>query len=210
MSNELADDPRNADRLLHDIQDLWAKNWWALALRGIFGILFGLAAFLVPTATVLTLIILFAAYMLADGVFAMIAGVRAARRHERSWPMFLEGIADLVAGAIAVAMPGLTVFILVYLFGFWAIISGVFLIAAGLQRRAGGRAWLLAVNGGLSALWGVLIIFWLITQPVIGVLAVVWWIGIYALAFGIVLLIAGFSLRRRRDELAHRSVPHTA
>jgi uncharacterized membrane protein HdeD (DUF308 family) len=56
----------------------------------------------------------------------------------------------------------------------------------------------------------VLIIFWLITQPVIGVLAVVWWIGIYALAFGIVLLIAGFSLRRRRDELAHRSVPHTA
>jgi uncharacterized membrane protein HdeD (DUF308 family) len=86
----------------------------------------------------------------------------------------------------------------------------VFLVAAGLQRRAGGRAWLLAVNGGLSALWGVLIIFWLITQPVIGVLAVVWWIGIYALAFGIVLLIAGFSLRRRRDELAHRSVPHTA
>lgn len=210
MTSDFADTPRSPEQLLREIEDFWARNWWALALRGAFGILFGLVAFLVPGVTVLTLLILFAAYMLADGVFAMIAGVRAARRHERSWPMFLEGIANLVAGGIAVALPGITVFVLVYLFGFWAIVSGGFLIAAGLQRRDGHRPWLLAVNGALSVLWGALIIFWLITQPAVSVLAVVWWIGIYAFAFGILLLIAAFRLRRRHDILTHQSVPHTA
>jgi uncharacterized membrane protein HdeD (DUF308 family) len=182
-----------------DIQDFWAKHWWALALRGAFGVLFGIVAFLLPAVTVLTLIILFAAYMLADGVLAIIAGVQAMRRHEKSWPMFLEGIADLVAGGIAFFLPGITVFVLVYLFGFWAIVSGVFLIATGLHQRAGRREWLLVLSGVLSVVWGALIIFWLITQPAVGVLAVVWWIGLYALAFGIVLLVAAFGLRRRRE-----------
>ena len=210
MTNETVINPRSPEQLLRDFEEFWAKNWWVLALRGAFGIIFGIVAFLVPGATVLTLLILFAAYMLADGVFAIIAGVRAARRHERSWPMFLEGVANLVAGGIAVALPGITVFVLIYLFGFWAIVSGGFLIAAGLQRIDGHRPWLLAVNGALSVLWGALIIFWLITQPAVSVLAVVYWIGIYAFAFGILLLIAAFRLRRRYETLTHQSVPHTA
>jgi uncharacterized membrane protein HdeD (DUF308 family) len=58
-------------------------------------------------------------------------------------------------------------------------------------------------------LWGALIIFWLITQPLVSVLAVVWWIGSYALAFGAVLLVAAFGLRRRHTDTAHHSVAHT-
>lgn len=201
-------DPRTA-AYARDIADIFAENWWAIALRGAFGILFGIIAFLMPGVTVLTLILLFAAYMLADGVLAMVAGVRAVRRGERSWPMFLEGVADLIAGGIAIALPSVTVFVLVYLFGFWAIISGGFLIAAGLRRTAP-RSWLLGVDGGISVLWGALIIFWLFTQPQISVLAVIWWIGIYALVFGTMLLIAALTLRRRRTDAAHHSVPHTA
>lgn len=71
MTSDFADTPRSPEQLLREIEDFWARNWWALALRGAFGILFGLVAFLVPGVTVLTLLILFAAYMLADGVFAM-------------------------------------------------------------------------------------------------------------------------------------------
>jgi len=57
-----------------------AQNWWAIALRGAFAILFGLVALLLPEVTMLALVLLFAAYMLLDGIFAIIAGVRAARR----------------------------------------------------------------------------------------------------------------------------------
>lgn len=208
--SEMADRPPGASPSWSEVQDFWAKNWWALALRGAFGILFGVLAFVLPGVTVLTLIILFAAYMLADGVLAIIAGVRAARRNEKSWPMFLEGVADLVAGGIAAVLPGITLFVLVYLFGFWAIVSGGFMVAAALRRREGRREWLLVVSGAVSVLWGALIIFWLITQPLVSVLAVVWWIGFYAFAFGIVLLVEAFALRRRHDAHMHHALSHPA
>ncbi len=195
------------EALMRALEDFWARNWWALALRGVFGILFGIAAFIIPGITLLTLVILFAAYMLADGVLAMIAGFRAARRRERSWPMFLEGVVNLIAGGIAAALPGVTAFALVYLFGFWAIVSGIFLAAAGFRRREARREWLLVLNGALSIAWGALIVFWLITQPVISVLAVVWWVGFYSLIFGVIMLIAAFTLRRRHEEIGH-AVPH--
>jgi len=195
------------ESVMRDLEDFWARNWWALALRGAFGILFGIAAFIIPGVTLLTMVILFAAYMLADGVLAMIAGFRAARRHERSWPMFLEGVVNLIAGGIAAMMPGVAAFALVYLFGFWAIVSGVLLAAAGLRRREGRRETLLVLNGVLSAVWGIFVIAWLVIQPAISMLAVVWWVGLYALMFGSIMLIAAIKLRRRHEEIGH-AVPH--
>ena len=64
MTNPTVDN-LSPDKFLHDIEEFWARNWWVLALRGAFGILFGLVAFVMPGVTVLTLLILFAAYMLA-------------------------------------------------------------------------------------------------------------------------------------------------
>ena len=60
-----------------------ARNWWAVALRGVFAILFGIIAFVVPGATMLSLVLVFAAYMLVDGIFAIISAVRAARHGVR-------------------------------------------------------------------------------------------------------------------------------
>ena len=61
---------------------LLARNWWVIALRGALAILFGIIALFLPEATMLALVLLFAAYMLVDGVLAIVAGVRAARRHD--------------------------------------------------------------------------------------------------------------------------------
>ena len=86
-----------------------AQNWWAIALRGAFAILFGLVALLLPELTMLALVLLFAAYMLLDGIFAIIAGVRAARRHDRWGWLIFEGAVDLIAGVIAVVWPFVTI-----------------------------------------------------------------------------------------------------
>jgi len=59
------------------------RNWWALALRGVFAILLGLAVFVLPGVTLAVFVALFVAYAIVDGVLAIIAGVRAAERHER-------------------------------------------------------------------------------------------------------------------------------
>ena len=84
---------------------LLARNWWVIALRGALAILFGIIALFLPEATMLALVLLFAAYMLVDGVLAIVAGVRAARRHDRWGWLILEGAIDLIAGGIAVVWP---------------------------------------------------------------------------------------------------------
>ena len=82
-----------------------ARNWWALVLRGVLAIVFGVLAFVNPGLTLGTLILLFGAYSLVDGVFAIIGGLRAAQRHERWWPFALEGLASIVVGSSRSSCP---------------------------------------------------------------------------------------------------------
>src|SRR3990170_8610376 len=91
------------------------RNWWALALRGVFAILFGLSALVTPGITLVAIIWLFGAYAVTDGVFAIVAGIRAVERHQRWWPLVLEGIVDVAAWVAAVAWPALTALLLLYL-----------------------------------------------------------------------------------------------
>lgn len=169
------------------------RNWWALALRGIFAILFGLAALAMPGITLKAVIVLFGAYAVTDGVFAIVAGVRAVERRQRWWPLALEGIVDIVAGVAVFAWPSLSALFLLYLVSVWAVLTGILEIAAALRlRRHVKGEWMLAVNGVISVLLGA----FLIAPPRVGILAVVSWIGAYALIFGVMLLALGLRLRR--------------
>src|SRR5260370_35723898 len=95
-------------------------SWWALAIRGVAGILLGIAAFAWTGITLLVLIGLFAAYLLVDGAFAIVAGIRG-----RSWLLSLEGAVGIVVGIIALARPGIAAVPLVYLVAVRAILSGL-------------------------------------------------------------------------------------
>jgi uncharacterized membrane protein HdeD (DUF308 family) len=167
------------------------RNWWALALRGIFAILFGLAAFLIPGVTLAVLVALFGAYAVVDGVLAIVAGVRAAERHERWWSLVLKGLAGIVAGVLAFIWPALTALALLYLIAGWAIVTGVLEIVAAVHLHRAHGEWLLILNGVLSILFGLFAIVW----PGAGVLTLLWMIGVYAIVFGAVLLVLAFRLR---------------
>ena len=170
-----------------------ARNWWAVALRGAFAIVFGLVAFLSPVITIESLVLLFAAYMLADGVFAIVAGVRAAAHHERWVLMIIEGIVDIAAGVVALMLPAITVLVFVTLLGVWAVISGATMTFYAFRLHATHGRWLLLLSGLVSLLWGAM----LFIAPVTGALVLTWWVGAYALAFGVMLLILAFRLRSR-------------
>lgn len=163
-------------------------------VRGIAAIVFGLIALFLPGAALASLVLLFAAYMLVDGVFAIVAAVRAARAHER-WGWFaLEGVIDLLAGAASVVMPGITVVAFIVLLGVWACVSGVLLIIASLSARIReGRGWM-TLAGVVSAVWGLLLLLW----PGAGALALVIWLGAYALVFGIVMVVTALRMRRQQ------------
>lgn len=169
-----------------------ARNWWAVALRGMFAILFGLIALLLPGVTIASLLLLFGAYMLADGVFAIISGIRAMTHHERWGLLILEGIVDVLAGLVAFLMPGITLLFFVALLGMWGIISGFSMTAAALRLHETHGRWLLALSGIISVIWGVLLFLF----PIVGAVVLAWWLGVYALIFGVALLILGFRLRQ--------------
>src|SRR5579864_7142842 len=100
-----------------------AKNWWALALRGLVAVLFGLLTFILPGITLVTLVLLFGAYALADGIFNVIAFFRVASHH---WALLIEGVIRIIAGIVTFALPGITAIVLLYVIAFWAIFTGVF------------------------------------------------------------------------------------
>jgi uncharacterized membrane protein HdeD (DUF308 family) len=169
-----------------------AKHWWALALRGLVAVLFGLLTFVLPGITLVTLVLLFGAYALADGIFNVIAFFRVA---SHQWALLIEGVIGIIAGILTFAWPAITAIVLLYLIAFWAIFTGVFEIIAGIRlRKAMTNEWLLLVIGVLSLLFGVLILF----APGAGALAIVLWIGAYALVFGAFLLALAFRLRGHR------------
>jgi len=182
-----------SDAWTREIPHRLAEHWWAFALRGVVAIVIGIIAFAVPGITLAILLGLFAAYMAIDGVLAIVAAVRAMRAHTSFWPLLFEGIADLAAAAIALAWPGITLLALVYLAGAWAIVSGIFLIvgAARVHEVVHGR-WLLILSGVFSTIWGVLLFAW----PVAGLLVMTWWIGAYAIVFGVMLVAMAVRLRR--------------
>ncbi len=179
------------------------QNWWAIGLRGMFAILFGIIALILPNVTLASLVLLFAAYMLVDGIFAIIAGVRAARRHERWGLLVLEGIADIVAGGIAMVWPVITILVFVYLMGAWAIVSGILLLSAAFRLNIAHGRWLMGLGGVASVIWGFLLLLW----PLAGAVVLTWWIGAYALVFGGALLALAFWLRRLRHELPAPATP---
>jgi uncharacterized membrane protein HdeD (DUF308 family) len=169
-----------------------ARNWWALALRGLVAVLFGLLTFILPGITLVTLVLLFGAYALVDGFFNVIAFFRVASHH---WAFLIEGVIGIIAGILTFVWPAITAVVLLYLIAFWAIFTGIFEIIAGIRlRKAITNEWLVLVMGVLSVLFGALILF----APVVGALAIVLWIGAYALVFGIVLLALAFRLRSHR------------
>jgi uncharacterized membrane protein HdeD (DUF308 family) len=170
---------------------LLARNWWAVLARGVAAILFGLIALFMPIATLAALVLLFAAYLLVDGVLAIVSAVKAAGRRER-WGLFvLEGIVDLIAAAVAFLMPSAALFAFVVVAAAWGVVSGVLMLMAAFRlHRSHGRAWL-AIGGVASLIWGALLALF----PVTGLIVLTWWLGAYAFIFGVSLVVLGLTLR---------------
>lgn len=171
------------------------KDWWLVALRGILGVTFGIIALVMPAATILALVLVFSAYMLVDGCFALYTAVRAIRRHD-SWGMaLLQGIASIGTGVIAFLWPAITVVAFVLLLAAWSIVSGCLMLAGARNVEGGyGRGWLM-FGGIISLLYG----FLMILTPLLGAVVLTWWLGVYSLVFGVALIVLAFRLRSQRN-----------
>jgi uncharacterized membrane protein HdeD (DUF308 family) len=187
------------------------RHWWMLTVRGVAAIVFGVLTFVAPGASLFALVVLFGAYALVNGAFAIGAAARG-RAAERRWgAIVFDGIASMAFGALALAWPGITALALLYVIAAWAVVTGAAQIVTAIRLRKQIKGeWLLALGGALSIAFGVL----LILAPVAGALAVTLWIGAYAVVFGAVQIWLSLRLRgwgrRTQRPLPTGGVPATA
>src|SRR5439155_14011745 len=95
--------------------DWLARNWWALALRGVAAIIFGVLAFVLPGVTLAVLILLFGGYALVTGVLNVLAAVRGRGDDQPWWVLLFEGLLSVAAGIVAFALPGLPELAVLYM-----------------------------------------------------------------------------------------------
>ena len=172
--------------------NLMTQNWWALALRGLVAILFGIAAFIWPGITLWMLVALFGAYALVDGIFAVIESFRRDVVGERWWALLFEGFIGIAIGVLTFFWPGLTAMGLLYLIAFWAIVTGAFEIITAIRLRHEIRGeWIMALIAILSMAFG----FLLVAFPATGALSVILIIGAFSFATGALMIALAFKLR---------------
>ena len=179
--------------------DVLTQKWWAVALRGILAIVFGIVALVFPGATLVSLALVFGAYAFVSGVFTIVAAF-GHRGREASWYV-LDGTIGIAVGLATFLFPGMAAQALVLLIGLWAILTGIFEVSAGFELPISWN-WLLTFAGVLSIGFGVVVI----AYPASGAVAIAWIIGIYALVYGVTMLAFGIWLRGTRGKLA----THTA
>jgi uncharacterized membrane protein HdeD (DUF308 family) len=191
----------NAAAIIDELGAAVARNWGWMLARGLLGIGVGLFALVFPQVTIGAMVLLFAFYAIVDGIVAIAAAVRAMRR-DQSWAWLLfQGVISLGAAAVALFMPLLAIKVFLYIMAFWAILGGVALIIAAFKLAVDHGRWWLAIGGGLSILWGVL----LVSQPAIGAIVLAIWFGIYTMVFGILFTVIGLTLRGRHKERLARA-----
>lgn len=180
-----------------------ADRWWAPTLRGVVAIVFGLLAILWPALALVTLVGLFGAFALVDGVIAL-ASLVSPRMRARAvpggasvpWAMqLIVGITGIAAGLGTLFYPGITSVILLSFIGAYALVVGVAQIVAAIRQRNQAGAVSLGVGGALAALFGVL----MLARPAAGAVAVAWLIGIFAIAVGVALVTMGLTLQRLKQ-----------
>jgi uncharacterized membrane protein HdeD (DUF308 family) len=183
----VANPPLGPRLLLHTL----AKNWWLLLLRGICAILFGILTFIWPGITLLTLVLLYGAYALADGVLSLAEAVMGGAPAPRWW-LALVGLLGIAVGILTFAWPGITALVLLLFIAGWAIATGVLQIVGAIRlRKEIDNEWLLIASGVLSVVFGLI----LVVQPGTGALALLYVIGIYAILYGILLVWLSLRLR---------------
>ena len=171
---------------------LLKRTWWVLLLQGLAAVLFGVVALVWPDITLASLVLLFGAYALVDGVFAVVGSLVHRKEYEDWWLVLLAGLASIAVGILTFIQPGITALSLLFLIAAWALVIGVLTIVKAIQlRKEIEGEWLLILAGIASVLFGLFVF----ALPGAGALSLIWLIATYAIVYGVLQVILALRVR---------------
>ncbi len=185
------------------LSQLLSRFWWLLVLRGVLAILFGISAFAWPGLTLVTLVMLFAAYAFVDGIFEVVHAIGHRQEIEHWGLLLIEGLFGIAFGVLAFQSPELTTLvggvIVAFYIAAWAIVTGAMRIATAVRlRKEIEGEWLMALSGGVSILFGIVIM----ARPAVGVLAMLYFVAAWAILLGAILIALAFKARKFSGEFS--------
>ncbi len=170
--------------------------WWPGLLQGIAAILFGIAAIFWPGLTLVALVYLFSAFILAWGIVEIIHGLLSIRYRDTWWLTVLFGLAGLVAGVYLVRNTDVSFTALVLIIGLILVGRGLLDIASSfLEKRSATHRALMMTAGAAALVAGIVLFF----QPDAGGVAFVWILGLYALVYGALSITLAIETRDTSD-----------
>jgi uncharacterized membrane protein HdeD (DUF308 family) len=180
------------------LADVFQLRWSALLLRGLIAIGVGLLFWARPGATLGVLVLLFGAWAFIDGIVT--CWLAFEDRPQSSWGwMLLDGLLGIAIGLFAFFRPAATAVGLLFLVGIWAVFRGIFEIAVAISlRKELEGEWRLLIAGVLSILFGITVL----ARPGAGLIAVLWLLGMYAVLYGIMMVMLAFKARSLGNRLA--------
>lgn len=184
-----------------------ADNWWLFLAQGILSIILGVLALVWPGSTLVVLTVLFGLLLLLNGIVVVMSAIGfAASNLPWGWRLTI-GLLDILAGLIVIRWPGETAVTVLLFIGFWAILVGISQVIGGIADHAAlSHAWLVALDGVVSIIFGILMVVW----PAAGLLTLALLVGIFAIVHGLDLCAVAFRARSFGQRLATRTPPTVA
>jgi uncharacterized membrane protein HdeD (DUF308 family) len=181
-----------------------SQNWWLVLLQGVLSVVLGVLALARPGVTLGALILLWGLFALLNGVVDVFSALGAAASH-RSWGWQLAGgLIGILAGLAILRWPGLSVLFVLYLIAIWAIMMGIVRVVGAIaDHEALPHAWTVALAGVVSVLFGIAMFAW----PAVGLLTLVYLVGIYAIVYGVIACVIAFRLHSLPERMAGTLVP---
>jgi uncharacterized membrane protein HdeD (DUF308 family) len=177
-----------------------SRFWWMTLLRGVIWILFGITLYVDPAISIVTLVLLFGAFAVVDGIVNIGHAIGGHKENENWVLLLLVGIVGVGVGLLTFENPGLTALALLFYIAIWAVATGVLEVVAAirLRKEIQGEFWL-GLAGLVSIGFGVVVL----ARPAVGALSVLWLIAGYSIAFGVILVALAFKVRKFVHAAAH-------
>ncbi|MDR0769673.1 MAG: HdeD family acid-resistance protein [Burkholderiales bacterium] len=169
--------------------DVFSDSWQSFLLRGLLAIAFGVVALMLPNTMLTTLVLLFGAFVLVDGLITVASALRTQGENAHWHVSLLEGLLAVLVGGFAFFAPGFTGIALIVTIGVWAIAAGILRLVIGFKmRRALRDVSGMYLNSLAYIVFGAL----LLTAPIVGAVAIMWCLGMWALFAGVALVYFAF------------------
>lgn len=181
------------------LKEIAGRSWIWSIVRGAAAVLFGIIAFVAPIATAFALALVIGLFAIVDGIVDIVDAIRY-RGATGMTSRIVLGAIGILFGLVVLIWPGLSLEVLVIIVGIWAVVAGILQIVVSVGHRGvPGSGWVWGLVAGiLTLLFGVLIML----APGTGLVTLIWILGVYAILFGIALILLGVQLRKyaRRED----------